>query len=237
MSSLNPDTSIGSIVADQPSFAAVFEQLGIDYCCGGDRSLARACAEEGLDPTTVIRLLEANIGPEDLDGSEAQAADWTRVPLDRLIEHIETTHHAYLRRELPRLQELLEKVAHVHGTDAPWLGSVKAVFEELKPSMEAHIQKEENIVFPFIRDVMEDGATPSPEDLDGDPIALMEEEHDETGHALKRMRSLSHDYTMPEWGCNSFRAVLDGLEALEADTHEHVHKENSILFPRARQLM
>jgi len=238
MTTLNPETSIGQIVAEHPSSARLFERLDVDYCCGGDRSLTVACAEEGLDATTVLRMLEADVG---LDGSAeaggGDGRDWTEAPLDRLIDHIEETHHAYLRRELPRLEALLEKVAHVHGTDAPWIISVKEVFEELKPSMEAHIEKEEEIVFPFIQACAEDASTPAPDALDGDPIGLMEEEHDETGTALKRMRTLSHNFTVPEWGCNSFRAVLDGLEALETDTHQHVHKENSILFPRARALV
>lgn len=114
---------------------------------------------------------------------------------------------------------------------------MKKVFDELKPEMEAHIEKEEEIVFPFIRAQLNGESPPEPEALDGDPISLMEEEHDETGAALKRIRTLSHNFTLPQGGCNSFRALLDGLETLETDTHEHVHKENSILFPRARALL
>lgn len=237
MTTLDPETPIGQIVADHPSSARIFEQLGVDYCCGGDRSLTDACAKEGLDATTVIRMLESGVDLGVGESADDEGTDWTEAPLGALIDHIEETHHAYLRRELPRLEALLEKVARVHGTDAPWIVSVKEVFEDLKPSMEAHIRKEEEIVFPFIRACTKDGSTPTPEALDGDPIALMEEEHDETGAALKRMRTLSHNYTLPEWGCNRFRVALDGLKQLEADTHQHVHKENSILFPRARALV
>lgn len=237
MTTLDSETPIGQIVAEYPSSARMFEQLGVDYCCGGDRSLTNACAKEGLDATTVLRMLESNVDLGAGESSSDEKTDWTTAPLGALIDHIEATHHAYLRRELPRLETLLEKVAHVHGTDAPWIVSVKEVFAELKPNMESHIQKEEEIVFPFIRACTEDGSTPAPDALDGDPIALMEEEHDETGAALKRMRTLSHDFTLPEWGCNSFRAALNGLKQLEADTHQHVHKENSILFPRARTLV
>jgi iron-sulfur cluster repair di-iron protein len=168
---------------------------------------------------------------------EAALEDIDSVLEYELTQVDEDSFYAYLRSELPSLEALLEKVANVHGTDAPWIVSVKEVFADLKPSMEAHIQKEEEIVFPFIRSCTEEGTTPEPDALDGDPIALMEEEHDETGAALKRMRTLSHDFTLPEWGCNSFRAALDGLKQLEADTHQHVHKENSILFPRARALV
>lgn len=236
MTTLNPETPIGQIVAEHPSSARLFERLDVDYCCGGDRSLTVACAEEGLDATTVVRMLAADVGLDESENACGDETDWTEAPLDELIAHIEETHHAYLRRELPRLEALLEKVAHVHGTDAPWIVSVKEVFADLKPNMEAHIEKEEEIVFPFIRARVEDASTPAPDALGGAPIALMEEEHDETGAALKRMRTLSGDFALPEWGCNSFRAVLDGLESLETDTHQHVHKENSILFPRARAL-
>jgi regulator of cell morphogenesis and NO signaling len=237
MTTFNSETPIGQIVAEHPSSARLFERLGVDYCCGGDRSLRTACAREGLDADTVIRMLESDVDLDADDRAAGTDTDWTTAPLGTLIDHIEETHHAYLRRELPRLEALLEKVAHVHGTDAPWIVSVKEVFDELKPSMEAHIEKEEKIVFPFIRACVEDASTPAPDALDGDPIVLMEEEHDETGAALKRMRTLSHDFALPEGGCNSFRALLDGLEALETDTHQHVHKENSILFPRARGLV
>lgn len=236
MTTFHSETPIGQIVAEHPSSARLFERLGVDYCCGGDRSLRTACAREGLDADTVIRMLESDVDLDADDRAAGTDTDWTTAPLGTLIDHIEETHHAYLRRELPRLEALLEKVAHVHGTDAPWIVSVKEVFDELKPSMEAHIEKEEEIVFPFIRACVEDASTPAPDALDGDPIALMEEEHDETGAALKRMRTLSHDFALPEGGCNSFRALLDGLEDLETDTHQHVHKENSILFPRARAL-
>ena len=235
MSSFTPETPIGQVVAERPSASQLFDRLGVDYCCGGDRSLRAACARQGLEAQTVLRMLEAEWDHPGTGTTESNQRDWTTAPLGTLIDHIVDTHHAYLRRELPRLAELAEKVAHVHGTQAPWMVSVKDVFEDLKPHMETHIEKEEKIVFPFIRESTEGEAAPVPEAFDEDPIALMEEEHDETGAALKRIQALSHDFTMPEWGCNSFRALLDGLEQLEAETHEHVHKENSILFSRARK--
>jgi len=234
MTTFNSETPIGQIVAEHPSSARLFERLGVDYCCGGDQSLHRACAKEGLDAATVLQMLDAEVEPGAQTDVDSDTRDWTDVPLGVLIEHIESTHHAYLRNELPRLEKLLEKVAHVHGTDAPWVGSVKEVFADLKPSMEAHIRKEEEVVFPFIRRLVKEGPAPAPEALDGDPIVLMEEEHDETGTALKRMRTLSHNFTAPSGACNSFRSLMSRLERLEADTHRHVHKENSILFPQAR---
>lgn len=234
MATKTPDTSIGQLVAEYPHYARLFDRLGIDYCCGGDRSLAEACNEEGLDSETVLRMLDAGI--EVSDSTSSASRDWTTAPVEDLIEHIETTHHAYLRRTLPRLEGLLEKVVAAHGAEAPWIESVKEVFDALKPDLEDHMEKEETIVFPFIRDCTTERSTPEPERLDGDPIALMEEEHDEAGDALKRMRMLSNDFTVPDWGCPTFRTTLDELRNLEADMHQHVHKENNILFPRARSL-
>jgi Regulator of cell morphogenesis and NO signaling len=201
MSSFTPETPIGQVVAERPSASQLFERLGVDYCCGGDRSLRAACARQGLEAQTVLRMLEAEVNRVDPVATESGQQDWTTAPLGTLIDHIVDTHHAYLRRELPRLEELAKKVAYVHGTQAPWMISVKDVFEDLKPHMKAHIEKEEEIVFPFIRESTEGEV--ALEDLDEDPIALMKEEHDEAGAALKRIRTLSHDFTVPEWGCNS----------------------------------
>lgn len=237
MSTLDPKTPIGRVVAERPASARLFERIGVDYCCGGDRSLDVACAEEDLDATTVIQMLETHVQPGERDAAENETEDWANAPLGDLIDHIESTHHAYLRRELPRLEKLLEKVSRVHGTTSPWIASVKEIFSELKPSMEVHIEKEEDLVFPFIRKLDKNGSVPSPEALGADPIGLMEEEHDETGAALKRIRTLSREFTPPSGACHSFREVLRGLVELETDTHRHVHKENCILFPRAQALM
>jgi regulator of cell morphogenesis and NO signaling len=237
MSLIDPDASIGQVVAERPESARLFQRLGLDYCCGGDRSLKTACAEEGLDATTVIRMMEAEVMLGEQEAVEEKTRDWATAPLGDLIEHIVDTHHDYLRRKLPQIGELLEKVSHVHGTTAPWISSVKEVFDDLRPSMEAHIEKEEQIVFPFIRECENGGPRSEPDALGGDPIGLMEEEHDETGAALKRIRTLSRDFTPPQGACDSFHKVIDWLEQLEADTHQHVHKENSILFPRARDLL
>jgi len=237
MSTIDPDTPLGRLVAERPAAASVLERLGLDYCCGGDRSLAAACRAEGLDPGTVVRLLDTGAAAALDDAADADPTDWSTAPLGALIDHIEATHHAYLRRTLPRLADQLATVAQVHGDETPWIRDVQAVFDDLKPSMEAHIAKEEDVVFPFIRSCAEEGPTTPPDALGTDPIALMEEEHDDTGESLRRMRDLSDDFSPPDTACASFRSVLNELDALAADTHQHVHKENHILFPRARDLL
>lgn len=233
MTAITPDSTIGTLVADDARRTRVFERLGIDYCCGGQRSLAEACAQRGLDPHTVAQVLEA---AEAADDASSDATDWRERPLDELIDHIEDTHHAFLRRELPRLTELIHKVARVHGDTAPWMVDVKTVFDVLRVELEAHMRKEEETVFPLIQTLAAGGELPAASDLGTDPIGLMEEEHDEAGAALKRMRTLTNGYTPPEEACGTFRAALEGLARLEADMHQHVHKENNVLFPRARAL-
>jgi len=227
MPPLDPNRPIGQLATEHPEFVPVFEDLGLDYCCGGHQSLVDACHTQGLRPAEVRdRLAETR-------GTACSSSDaWAEVPIEDLIDHIAEDYHAYLRRELPRLAGLLEKVTHVHGTEAPWMSAVKAEFDVLKPDLEAHIETEQTVVFPRLRTPKNQRAPAVEED---DPLALLEGEHKEAGTTLKRIRLLSFNYTAPEWACTSFRAVLDGLRELEYNVHQCVHKENNILFPRAQK--
>lgn len=222
------DTAVADLVTDRPARARVFEQLGIDYCCGGDHSLAEACRKNELDPDTVVQMLDATTEA----APSTDETDWAEAALGDLIDHIVDTHHAFLRRELPRLQKLLTRVVQAHGHQVPWLDPVLDVFHTLKPDLETHMISEEERVFPSIRALAENGAS----SLDDDGIDAMIKEHDDAGAALDRLRELTNDYTPPENACPKFRAALDGLHDLETDMHQHVHKENNILFPRARSL-
>jgi len=230
---VSPDLPIGQLVAERPSRTRIFERLGIDYCCSGDRTLADACREQDLDPATVATMLDAALEARSTDASET---DWTEAPLGALIDHITSTHHSFLRRELPRLYQHLSKVARVHGNRAPWIITVKEVFDDLRAELESHMEKEESIVFPFIQALANGDTPPSTSALDGDPFAVVEDEHEEAGAALKRIRDLSDGYSVPDGSCSTFRAAIDGLRELEYDLHQHIHKENNILFPRARSL-
>lgn len=228
-------TTVGELVAQRPSRSRVFEKLGIDYCCGGKKTLAELCEARGLDADTVLTImLAAEAGAA--DGPKEQS--WSTAGLTELADHIEQTHHAYLKRELPRLGAMVRKVAAVHGDRHPWMLEVDGIFTGFAAEMQAHMMKEEQMLFPMIRSL--DRGKPS---ADGDcgpgvanPIRVMEHEHDNSGEDLSRMRKLSDGFTPPPGACNTFRAMLDGLAELEADTHRHVHKENSILFPRALEL-
>ncbi len=228
---LSPDTPVAELVTDQPGRARIFEELGIDYCCGGDRSLAEACQNNDLDPDTVVRMLDAAIETRPSD-----TRDWSEAELGTLIDHIVETHHEYLRTELPHLEQLLDRVTSAHGAEHSWLEPTMEVFQTLKLDVETHIMSEEQRVFPSIRTLESNGSDPETADLDEDGIEKMIREHDDSGTALERLRELTNGYTPPEDACPKFRAALQGLEELEADMHQHIHKENNILFPRARSL-
>ncbi|MDQ7039876.1 MAG: iron-sulfur cluster repair di-iron protein [Rhodothermus sp.] len=224
--------TLGELVAADERRAALFDRLGLDYCCGGQRTLEEACRARGLDPATVATVLEA------LEVGEAEAEpviDWRERSLSELIDHIVATHHAYLRRELPRLGVLMDRVTQVHSYQAPWLREVQEVFGRLKLELEAHLRSEEEDIFPLIR-AMERQAAEGRDEL-ASLLEQAEREHDAAGEALHRLRALTDGYQPPEWACSSFRALLEGLQALEADMHRHVHRENNILFLRARRLL
>ncbi|MBX3730815.1 MAG: iron-sulfur cluster repair di-iron protein [Candidatus Sumerlaeia bacterium] len=227
------DTPVGQLVARNPALARILEHHRIDYCCGGKLPLADACQRRGADLPTVIAALEA----ADAAPAAADATDWAAAPLSDLIHNIVSTHHSYLAQELPRLSYLTQKVAHAHGAGHPEVLELARVFEAFRAELEHHAMKEERILFPWIRH-MEHGVAPDQFPATGveHPIRCMEEEHDNAGNALETFRRLTGDFQTPEGACNSWRVLYASLEALEADMHIHVHKENNILFPRALAL-
>ncbi len=222
--------TVGEWVTERPSRSRVFERLGIDYCCGGKRPLDAACSKAGHDLDEVLEALRESdrsvAGEQDIDWSQAKMAD--------LVDHIVSTHHAYLRRELPRLAEMGAKVLAAHGDRHPEVASCQDVFAALREELSAHMDKEEQIMFPMIKTL--ESAESVPQFHCGgieNPIAALEDEHDNAARALSQLRDLTHGYEPPDEACNTYRAWLDGLRELEADMHRHVHKENNILFPKA----
>ena len=160
--------------------------------------------------------------------------DWSRASLTELVDHIESEHHGYLREELPRLSGLIEKLVETHGGRHSELLQCRQVFDSLRRELEPHMAKEEQILFPMIRDL--DASSTLPDFHCGslrNPIRVMELEHDDASLALLRLRELTADYTPPGDACSTHRAAFAGLAALEADLHRHIHKETDILFPRA----
>lgn len=224
------ERTVGDWVTERPGRSRVFERFGLDYCCGGRRPLGEACADAGLDAAEVLAALRES---DAAAGAEPQV-DWSLATMSELVGHIVSVHHAYLRRKLPRLAQMNEKVAAAHGERHPEVSQCREVFSALSAELEAHMWKEEQMLFPMIEQL--ESAASLPHFHCGslqNPIAVMEDEHDSAGRALRRLRDLTGGYTPPHDACNTYRAWLDGLAELEADLHEHIHKENDILFPRA----
>ena len=222
--------TVGSIVAKRPALSRVFEQAGIDYCCGGKIPLDQACQKKGINPQTFLVTLEEFVA---IAGTES-VVDAAAMTLTALANHIEGTHHAYLQAELPRLGAMTSKVAAVHGDKEDRLPQVRDVFASLAAEMAQHMLKEERILFSMIRQL--EASESAPEFHCGslaNPIGQMEQEHDQAGAALAQLRELTDGFNPPDWACNTYRAMLAGLADLEHDLHQHVHKENNILFPRA----
>ena len=228
-SSISPLSTVGQIVAAHPLLARIFERVGIDYCCGGKRTLGDACAAKGLDPVTVAAMLDAAKQTPD----SKPVMDPAAMSLTALADHIESTHHAYLREELPQLVEKADRVAHKHAWRDSRLPRVAQTVRELADEMFSHMAKEEQILFPLVRELEASGTVTHACGSLANPIRQMESEHDSAGSALGRLRELTDGFTPDADSCNTHRALLAGLAHLEGDLHEHVHKENNVLFPRA----
>ncbi|MCC6729699.1 MAG: iron-sulfur cluster repair di-iron protein [Chthonomonadales bacterium] len=230
MNDIQTQTTIGQLVAERPSRARVFETLGLDYCCGGKVALDKACAERGLDLDSVVTRLEES----DAGRAAETERDLRNAPLAELADHIVEVHHGFLRQELPRLSMLSAKVAQAHGQRFPALVEVQGVFEDMRAELESHTMKEEGVLFPLCKQLETSTALPDTHfGSVANPIRVMEHEHDSAGAALARLNKLTDAYSTPSGVCNTYRALMDGLAELERDLHQHIHKENNILFPRA----
>jgi regulator of cell morphogenesis and NO signaling len=224
-------STVGDIVASDFRTAGVFEQFGIDFCCGGRRSIAEACQTATVDPDVVIKALDAL---PDSDDSGDQVAGWSP---DRIVEHIVETHHAYVRWSLPMIGRYLAKLLEVHGARHPELAAVRIAFARLARDLEQHMVKEERVLFPYICELAwrddDCGHAPSPFGTVENPILMMEREHRAAADDLRTIRELTNNYTPPADGCTTYEVCLAELARFEADLHRHVHLENNILFPAA----
>jgi len=225
--------TVREIALQQPTAIRVFEQFGIDYCCGGRKPLAEACATANLKIDMVIAALEAAENKP-----EAEVEGWAGRPLESLASHIMATHHVYVKRELPRLAELAQKVVNRHGSTQPELPMIATTLMRLDEELTQHLAKEEAILFPYIAALEQSISTGSakPDSCFGtiaNPIAMMTQEHDAAGVLLAEIRRLSGNFTTPVGACPTFHAFFDGLKEFELDLHQHIHLENNILFPRA----
>lgn len=230
MSTIDVDTTLGAVVTAHPQLARELERQGLDYCCGGQRTIADASREVGIDPVAVVASLCSLSTPTD-------AQPWATMPVAELVDHVESTHHRYLWDELPRLSALIAKIVDVHGRHHPELATVRDVFMDVRAELEPHLTKEERVLFPAIREVAAARVRPSfPFGSVANPISMMMLEHDRAGELLAMLRTVTDDYQVPADGCASYQACYEGLAELEADTHLHVHKENNLLFPAVVQI-
>jgi regulator of cell morphogenesis and NO signaling len=225
--------TVAEVALENPAATRVLEELGIDYCCGGNRTLEQACQAVNLNVDQVLESIEAATrSASDTD------RDWLTAPLSELIAHIQTTHHEYTRAEIERLPVLLDKVFGVHGANHPELGRIREVFAGLAEELRMHMMKEEMVLFPYVLRLEQAARRnapfgPPPFGTVRNPVAMMVHEHDDAGEALRAIRAASNGFTAPDGACTSFRALYQALAVFEADLHQHIHLENNILFPRA----
>jgi regulator of cell morphogenesis and NO signaling len=226
--------TVGELVADDFRAAAVFEQFGIDFCCSGRRTLDEACRAAAADPVSVVRALRA------LPAAIATDDESARWPIPRLIDVIVSTHHAYVRSAMPEIARHLAKLVEVHGSRHPELPRVAAYFQQVAADLSQHMVKEEQVLFPYVRDLAEAGDScgrmQSPFGTVANPIRMMEREHQEVGDALRLIRELTRGYAAPDDGCTTYAITMAELHEFERDLHRHVHLENNLLFPAAMRL-
>lgn len=227
--------TIGEIVSDDYRTAQVFKRHGLDFCCGGGRTVSEACEKKGVDPETITRELTM-LG--DGNGTSHNYKDWSP---DFLIDYIINNHHNYVRNKLPEIHLYAAKVARVHGASHPENVKILKRFEVLASALKEHLKKEEEILFPYVKILVEAERTgEKPEAPDfitaENPIRMMEAEHEDAGKEMEEIRQLSNDFSPPADACATYRVLYENLKEFRDDLHKHVHLENNILFPKALEL-
>ena len=236
MTDLFTTTIVGDVVARDMRSAAVFARYGIDFCCGGRRSIADACRAGGVSPEAVLHDLEA------LPSTTAAAQDFTTWPIERVIDRVVTTHHAYVRAQIPIIQGFADTLASKKADRYPVLLAMRDIWTRLAADLAHHLDKEEVILFPFIRALAQAAGNrhvlppQTPFGTIQNPLRLMEVEHEAAARDLAELRQLTNNYQPPADACATWRAFYAELDAFERDLHEHVHLENNVLFPAAARL-
>jgi regulator of cell morphogenesis and NO signaling len=225
-------TTLRSIALAQPATIRVFERFHLDYCCGGNRPLAEACAQKGISADDVLAALaQATAAPE-------PAGDFTQAAPSELIRHIVSTHHAYVRSELPRLLPMAARCATKHGPAHPEVVQIERQLRQLGDELLNHLTKEEIILFPYIEalEKFHNGDGPAPHacfPTVESPVQMMLTEHEAAGALLKEMRAATNNFAPPADACPTLVGLYDGIDAFERDLHRHIHLENNLLFPLA----
>ena len=231
-----PEKTVGEIVAEDYRTAGVFKKFDMDFCCGGGRPLSEACAKKGVN----VDELLAEINKVTQESSDHH--NYNEWSPQFLIDYIINNHHHFVRTKLPEIKAYAKKVAKVHGKSYPELQEMLELFLRLKDEMISHLDKEEKILFPYIKKLgkMIAEGEPAARELQFESseasIAMLEDEHEEAGDLMARLKKLSNNFTPPEDACTTFRVYFQNLKGFQDDLHKHVHLENNILFPKAQEL-
>ncbi|MDH5078958.1 iron-sulfur cluster repair di-iron protein [Clostridium perfringens] len=227
---IRKDYSLGEVVTVYPAVVKKFNDMELDYCCGGSKSLEVALKEKGVDVDKFVEDLNKEF--KEFKFENSQYVDWREKSSEELIRHIVETHHGETFRLLKEIDPLMVKVFRVHFSHGPeLLMKVHSLFGKLKCELEEHLLKEENILFPLM--IKYDKAKDEKEKKEiEEDIRIIVNEHEAAGDILKELAEVTDDYKVPEWGCISFKLLYDYLHDLEKDLFIHIHKENNILFPR-----
>lgn len=228
----NQDLTVGEIVARDYRTASVFHAHGIDFCCRGGRTLDEVCDNKNLEAQTLVQELVSATA-----AGEAPSTDYRTWPLDVLADHIVKRHHSYVAQKSPELMQYLDKLCKVHGERHPELFDIRDEFASMASELASHMQKEELVLFPFVRKLAtEQQPARPPFGTIENPIRMMMHEHSVEGDRLARITELTSGYTAPADGCTTYRVAFAMLKEFEEDLHHHIHLENNIMFPRAIQL-
>jgi regulator of cell morphogenesis and NO signaling len=223
--------TIAEIVSDDISTASVFKKYQLDFCCGGGKTIAKACENKEINIEDLLDDLE-NVNV-DKSNPNLNFKDWK---LDFLIDYIVNIHHTYINENVGVINEFAQKVATVHGEHNPENIEIANLFVALSNELLAHMQKEERILFPAIKQMVQNDNKDFPFGSIDNPVRMMEHEHDDAGDIIKKIQQLSNNFTPPAHACNTYKALYHKLDEFANDLFQHIHLENNILFQKARDL-
>ena len=231
------DETLGQIAAKDLRKAQVFKKYGLDFCCGGKKTIKEACAEKGIDVTKV----EHELQQADKFAASSRPLPYNDWELDFLADYIVNTHHSYVKKNLPDLRTYAQKVFKVHGSHHPELKRVYELVEAINAELTAHLIKEEKVLFPYVKKIVASkngiqAYEQSPFGTVQNPINMMEMEHEAVGNNMDEIRTITNNYALPEDACATYSLLYRMLDEFEEDLHMHIHLENNILFPKALEI-
>lgn len=231
MKEIHKLTNIAELVAENYQFAEVFTRFKIDYCCNGNKTLETVCSEQDIDIDALLKALNDTLNTAD----HAEKVYQYMSP-SNLVDYIEDNHHSFVTSKIEFILPILQKVVTVHGARHPELAQIQEEFVQSAKELVFHMEKEEKVLFPYIK-LMEQKNTPNaPFGTVANPIKMMQHEHNEEGERFRRIEALTNNYTPPENACTTYQVLYAELKAFQADLHKHIHLENNVLFQKALKM-